>query len=127
MDNTVDIKAFKKEQKRRERSEARKSKIRDFECWFYNNKELACIIVPAAIAGTGILLKGGIQITKKVIDNCAVNKQMKLDSMRCYDRSAGHFWYFKRKLTNNDWIQINARKANGESLEQILRSMNILK
>lgn len=45
----------------------------------------------------------------------------------CYDRSEGHYWNLKRKLTNADWVRINQRKGSGERLGDILREMKLLK
>lgn len=43
-----------------------------------------------------------------------------------YDRSLGMYLKLRRKLTNNDYIIINQRKAGGEKLSDILASMNLL-
>ena len=59
----------------------------------------------------------------------AVNQrdERKRREHKCYDRSEGHYWNLKRKLTNADWTRINERKSNGERLGDILKEMKILK
>lgn len=116
----VDIKDFKKEQKKREFWEGIKSKGRDFEAWFYNNKDLAMIVLPVVGATAMTLGKG-------VIKSHHLKKEEKLKDNYCYDRSLGHYWKLKRSLTNDEWLEIDQRKKEGERLSDILASMKVLK
>lgn len=44
----------------------------------------------------------------------------------CYDRSLGHYWKLRRELTNEEWLEIDKRKKNGERLSDILDDMRVL-
>ena len=43
-----------------------------------------------------------------------------------YDHSLGMYLKLKRPLTNNDYVLINARKAHGEKLSNILAGLGLL-
>lgn len=44
-----------------------------------------------------------------------------------YDPSSGFHWDLRRKLTNEERIEISRRKREGEFTEDILKSMRVLK
>lgn len=125
-ENVVDLKKFEKEQKRRERKEKRKKKIVAVITWINDNRELALILIPAVIAGTGFMVKGGISIAKGLIRTHNLKKEEALKDLYCYDRSLGHYWKLRRELTNNEWIEIDQRKKNGERLSDILYELKVL-
>lgn len=47
-------------------------------------------------------------------------------NLYCYDRSLGHYWKLRRELRNDEWLEIDRRKQNGERLSDILNSMCVL-
>lgn len=64
---------------------------------------------------------------KAVIKRANINKLIDSKELYCYDRSLGHYWELKRKLTNGEWAQIDYRKRAGEPISMILTSLNVLK
>ena len=55
------------------------------------------------------------------------HKQEDLKDLYCYDRSLGHYWKLRRELTNDEWLEIDKRKKNGERLSDILDELKVLK
>lgn len=64
---------------------------------------------------------------KKFTKSRQIHKEELLKKNFCYDRSLGHYWRLKRELTNNEWVEIDRRKKNGERLADILDSLKVLK
>ena len=95
-------------------------KAKEAADWIKNNKEMA---VPAAIVGAGAI-KAICKAVRKRID---YKETENLVDKRVYDRSLGHYWELRRKLTNREWVEINERKKDGDSLGDILKEMNLLK
>lgn len=94
----------------------------------------AAVGTALAVCGTYKLAKSGAPVVKMITNavisanrRAAVKTEQESKEIYCYDRSLGHYWELKRKLTNSDWIKINSRKANGESLADILTDMDVLK
>lgn len=111
----------KKEAARRERKakiEKFKKEVREFveEHW----QEMAAAAVPVVV-GTA---KG---VSKYVKRHQATKAELKVKDLRVYDTSLGHYWELRRKLTNNEWLQIEIRRQNGERLANILADMHVLK
>ena len=125
-EKVVSMKDFEKEQKRRERKEKRQKRIETIMTWFNDNRELALILIPAGIAGVGVLVKGSISITKGLIRTHNLKKEEALKDLYCYDRSLGHYWKLRRELTNEEWVSIDKRKKNGERLADILSELKVL-
>lgn len=95
-------------------------KLRNAECWFYNNKELVMFLAPVVAGGTTTLVK-------VVSRNAKLRKEKLVKDLYCYDRSLGHYWRLRRELTNAEWVQIDKRKKNGERLADILNELKVLK
>lgn len=84
------------------------------------NKEAIAILTPFGYAiGKGIV--------KDIRKNAYLKKEDHLKNCFIYDRSMGCYYETKRKLTNNERYEIEKRKARGEKLGYILRSMRVLK
>lgn len=111
--STEELEKKRKEEKKRETIEAVKQ-------WCFDNKEEILLAIPAIC---GLLYKGSKTIGKRV--NLAEEKRLKENYV--YDRSLGHYWELRRKLTNSEWAEIERRKRNGEKLADILSSMRVLK
>lgn len=77
------------------------------------------------------LVRGDIENKRKshktVNKHMNVKKEQKLKDLYCYDRSAGHYWRLRRKLTNSEWVEIDRRMNNGERLGIILEELKVLK
>ncbi len=88
--------------------------------WIVRNKELVMFALPV-IAGAATT------VAKVVGKRVNLHKEANLKNLYCYDRSAGHYWELKRKLTKSEWVEIDRRRVNGERYADILSSMNVLK
>ena len=58
--------------------------------------------------------------------HAALAKEQDLKDLYCYDRSLGHYWKLRRELTNDEWLEIDKRKKEGERLSDILDDMKVL-
>lgn len=100
-----------------------REKTEDTLNWIYNNKEMVVIAAP--------VVAGALKVTAKAVGGAMrshnQDKAIKNRDMRCYDPSQGHYWELKRKLSSNEWMRVNDRHKKGESLGDILSSMNVLK
>lgn len=102
----------------------RKAKIRETKTrivyWLDDNKEWLIPLIPVTI--------GGVVTTAKVVGkHSRLNKEKNLKELYCYDRSLGHYWELRRKLTNAEWLSIETRRKNGERLADILAELKVLK
>ena len=118
----VTMKDFEKESKRKEFKENVKRKFSNAVNFVSDHKEEIMILTPIIIAG----ITGVTKVSKGMIRNHNLNKEQDLKELYCYDRSLGHYWKLRKPLSNNDWMTINNRKKNGETLADILSSMNVL-
>lgn len=87
--------------------------------WIVDNNEVSLPLI-------GMAIGGGVKLAKYHRYKKRINKEEELKDLYCYDRSLGHYWKLRRKLTNAEWLEINERKANGENLGDILRDMRVL-
>lgn len=76
---------------------------------------------------TPIVIGGLTTITKVVGKHVNLRKQETLKDLYCYDRSLGHYWRLRRELSNQEWLEVDRRKRNGERLADILADMRVLK
>lgn len=120
MEEYVNLDDFKKELKRRERKEKIQKKIDDAKKWASDNKESILKYGPVVIGGFTVAAKA---VNKQV----KLNKEKDLKELYCYDRSLGHYWKLRRELTNDEWVEIDRRKKNGERLADILDELKVLK
>lgn len=117
MTRTVDM---EKERRKKAFEERLKRQFRTTGQWIMRNKEMIIFLTPIIVKGTTSVVK----VVGKSINN---KKAEDLKTLFCYDRSLGHYWELKRKLTNKEWVEIDSRKRNGERLADILSEMNVLK
>ena len=114
------VEELKKKSKAAEMREKVKAKLDGVKEWVVNNPEYA---VP--------LIMSIIPVGKKVVSgmhrNNTLKKEQELKDLYCYDRSLGHYWKLRRKLTSDEWQEVNRRKTHGEKLGDILQSMKVLK
>ena len=97
-----------------------RAKCQDAKVWFYRNRETIITLAPMVIAGV-------TTVTKVVGKRVNLHKEKTLKEHYCYDRSLGHYWALRRDLSNNEWLEVDRRKKNGERLADILGSMKVLK
>lgn len=115
----VDVRKFRREQKRAEFKKKLKSGFRKTKDWVVEHKDLVITLTPVII--------GGIATVVKVVGKRSnLRKEEELKELYCYDRSLGHYWKLRRELSNQEWLEIDRRKKNGERLSDILSDMNVL-
>ena len=88
--------------------------------WFNRNKEAVLILTPVVIGGVTTIVK----LVGKRIN---LGKEEAVKNLYCYDRSLGHYWRLRRELSNQEWLEIDQRKKNGERLSDILAELKVLK
>lgn len=97
-----------------------KNRWTDVSCWCSEHKTEIMVVAPVVI--------GGIATTAKIVGKSVnLNKEQNLKEKFVYDTSLGHYWELRQKLTNSQWTEIERRRANGETLGQILNDMKVLK
>lgn len=97
-----------------------KGKVQEIKIWAQQNPEMAMLFVSSGIAVVSY-------VGKAAVKNATLNKQEAVKELYCYDRSLGHYWELRRKLTNKEWLEIDKRKRDGEKLADILDEMKVLK
>ena len=97
-----------------------REKYEDAKDFADRNKEVLAVAVPVI----GGVVTAGIKAISK---HAKLHKEHHLKNEYCYDRSLGHYWELRRKLTNSEWVEIDKRKKNGERLADILDSLKVLK
>lgn len=103
---------FRKEKERRET-------MTMFKKAWDENKE-------AIVAISSIVLGGSVKLIHGFVKKSNLKKEASNKELYCYDRSLGHYWKLKRRLTNAEWVEIDKRKKNGERLADILDALKVL-
>ena len=123
MSETIKIEDFKRESKRKAIKEKVKEKASNAyqktKAFCINNRE---IVIPVAIT----LSTGLVKISKMAVKSKNLKKEEQLKEEYCYDRSLGHYWKLRRPLTNDEWLEIDQRKQDGERLSDILAELKVL-
>lgn len=101
-------------------SENGKRKALEVIDWGKDHKETMAIFGPVFIGSF-------IEIIKIVSKHHTVNEEKALKERYIYDRSLGHYYEMKRQPKRSEWLQIDQRKQNGETLGEILNDMKLLK
>lgn len=103
-----------------EKSEWAKWKAHCAAEWCKNHKEAIIVFGP-------VIASGIVEICKISTKRHVVNEEKALKNRYIYDRSSGHYYELRRKPKNSEWLQIEHRKQNGETLGMILNDMRLLK
>lgn len=103
-----------------EKSEWAKWKAHCAAEWCKNHKEAIIVFGPAIMGGI-------IEICKISTRRQTVKEEKALKDRYIYDRPAGHYYELRRKPKTSEWLQIEQRKENGESLGWILNDMGLSK
>lgn len=93
---------------------------RDVKNWYYRNRSWVAPTVSLVLTVTPFIVRFVTKRTNLV-------KEQNLKDKYIYDRSHGHYWELRRKLSNRELTEIDRRKDKGESLVDILESMRVLK
>lgn len=97
--------------------------LRNTADWMRDNKETVVLLIPVATAAAS----SATTIAKGLIKLGTARTERKVTDRRCYDPAEGHYWVLKRALTNDDWLRVSRRQAEGERLGDILADMKLLK
>ena len=97
-----------------------KEKYLTIKDWVVDNQQLVITVAP-------IVITGAFKITKLLVARSNIKKAEALKELYVYDRSLGHYWALRRKLSNNEWVKIESRRRSGEPLAHILDTLNVLK
>lgn len=90
--------------------------------WCSENKELAIAMIPVGI----MTLRGAGKLVNSVDRKIDLKKEQDLQNLYIYDHSLGMYHKLRRPLKASEKIEIDRRRAEGESKIQILSSMGLL-
>lgn len=95
-------------------------KLQNGKEWMIRNRNMIVTVAPVALGCATVAIK-------TVGKRSNLRKTENLKNLYCYDRSLGHYWRLKRKLSNREWVDIDRRRRRGERLSDILSEMKVLK
>lgn len=90
--------------------------------WCEENKELALAMIPVGV----IAVKGVTNAVRSVSCNIEADREREWQELHVYDHSLGMYHKLRRPLKPSEKIEIDRRRAQGESKIQILASMGLL-
>lgn len=102
------------------KAELAKWKVQEATEWCKEHKETVTVFGPVIIGGI-------IEIIKISAKRHTVNEEKALKERYIYDRSFGHYYELKRQPKKSEWLQIEQRRENGETLGLVLDDMRLLK
>lgn len=108
-----------REIKKRKIKNAIREKWEDTKAWVDDNKEIVIAAIPIVGAACVACVKGAIKSKN-------LKKEEQLKNNYWYDRSLGHYWKLRRELTNDECVEVDRRKQNGERLADIFESLHVL-
>lgn len=114
------VKDLERASRRARAKEWFRNKLNNTKNWYYNNREVILVCGPVAIGAV-------TTIVKVVGKHVNLRKENDVKDLYCYDRSLGHYWALRRRLSNKEWVEIDKRKKNGERLADILSELKVLK
>ena len=100
-----------------------KVKAREVYYWCRDHKEEAAFIATTGVAVIGAVGKAAKRIDRKI----DLKRERDLKDLYVYDRSLGIYHELRRKLRPSEVLEIDRRRAAGESMTYILSSMRLLK
>ena len=103
-----------------DKKEQAERKARAALAWANTNREFLIVVSPVVIGGS-------VKLTQLMLRRHNLNLETQHRELYVYDRSLGHYWQLRRKLSNNEWVTIEMRRKGGESLASILSGMKLLK
>ena len=90
--------------------------------WCEENKELALAMIPVGL----MVVKGVGNAARSIDRKIDMKREQDLQDLYIYDHSLGMYHKLRRPLKPSEKIEIDRRRANGESKIQILSSMGLL-
>ena len=100
-----------------------RTKVDDVVHWTVENADLIVTVTPFVYYG----VRTAAGFARNVHRSANLRKEKDLKELYCYDRSLGHYWELRRKLSNREWTEIDKRRRSGEKLGDILKGLNVLK
>ena len=114
------VKDLERASRRARAKEWFRNKLNNTKNWYYNNREVILVCGPVVIGAV-------TTIVKVVGKHVNLRKENDVKDLYCYDRSLGHYWALRRRLSNKEWVEIDKRKKNGVRLADILSELKVLK
>jgi hypothetical protein len=107
----------------------KKNKRRQQVCERLNDslKFICKVGLPLLIAVGPVVPIIVLRVTNGISRRVNMNKEKDLKELYVYDRSLGHYWKLKRRLSNKDWASIDKRYREGERLADILNDLDVIK
>lgn len=118
--NTMELIYEDIKQKAKEAKELAARKTGEALEYLAENKEVAAVVIPAAIYG-------GTRIITNAQTRSRMREKNREIERRIYDPQEGHYWYTNRKLNNRDFEDISRLRRAGFSREQALRYLGLLR
>lgn len=87
--------------------------------WCIRNKQMVVTAAPLVFGGI-------LEIIRIAGRKANIDDEKELKNLYIYDRSMGHYWRLRRELTNGEYLEIEKRRSEGESMGEILESMRVL-
>lgn len=100
-----------------------KVKIRKAYEWTVTHKEEVAFIATTSVAAIGAVGKIIRTIDRKI----DLKREKDLKDLYVYDRSRGRYHKLRHKMTTSEAIEYDRRRSEGETVTQILSSMNLIK
>ena len=97
-----------------------KNRFIDIRCFWEENKEEIVALTPVVIGGVTVLVK-------VFAKRNSLNAEKRLKERFIWDPKLGHYWEIRKKLTAEQSLEIERRRATGENMGQILMTMGVLK
>lgn len=103
-----------------EKSATAKQKVMAKIDWGKQHQEVVVIFGP-------VLLGSVVELIKIATKHHNISEERALKDRYIYDSSNRHYYEMRRKPKTKEWLQIDQRRENGESLGWILSDMGLLK
>ena len=97
-----------------------KDKLHKGKCFWDENKEPIIALTPVVIGGITFLVK-------TISKHARITEEKNLKELYVWDPKLGLYWQLRKKLTNTQRLELDRRRADGESMGNILASMRVLK
>ena len=97
-----------------------KNRLVDIRCFWPENKEAIVTLTPVVV--------GGVTVLARVIGkHNRLVQETKLKELYVWDPKLGMYYQLRKKMTNEQRLELDRRKNAGESIGNILASMKVLK
>lgn len=80
----------------------------------------------ALVTAAASLVKSGTAVYSKHQAKVNLKREQELKELYTYDRSIGTYLRRNRPMTQNEIVEVERRKANGEQMALILRDMKLV-